>query len=268
MTRRWVLGFALAAILGLGTAPPAAAGPETEVDLALVIAVDVSYSMDPDEQELQRQGFVEAFRSAAVHDAIRRGMIGRIGVVYMEWAGATDQQVLLPWTVIDNPESAMAFAGALAEKPTRRASRTSVSGAIDFSVGLLAGSGLAPTRQVIDVSGDGPNNQGRGVTAARDEAVAKGITINGLPIMLKAPGPWDIEDLDLYYRDCVIGGVGHFMEPVRDREQFKQAIRTKIIREIADLAPPEPLIRLAQSGGEGRADCLIGETQWRERMGN
>jgi hypothetical protein len=257
----------MAAALAVLTAVPVAAGPETEVDLALVIAVDVSYSMDPDEQELQRQGFVEAFRSALVHDAIRRGMIGRIGVIYMEWAGASDQQVLLPWTVIDNPESAMAFAGALAEKPTRRASRTSVSGAIDFSAGLLAKSGMAPTRQVIDVSGDGPNNQGRPVTAARDEAVAKGITVNGLPIMLKAPGPWDIEDLDLYYRDCVIGGQGAFMVPVRDRAQFVQAVKTKILLEVAGRPPAEPLVKPAQTL-ERRANCLAGEQRLQNRWGN
>ncbi|HKH33719.1 MAG TPA: DUF1194 domain-containing protein [Beijerinckiaceae bacterium] len=257
----------MAAALAVLTAVPVAAGPETEVDLALVIAVDVSYSMDPDEQELQRQGFVEAFRSALVHDAIRRGMIGRIGVIYMEWAGASDQQVLLPWTAIDNPESAMAFAGALAEKPTRRASRTSVSGAIDFSAGLLARSGMAPTRQVIDVSGDGPNNQGRPVTAARDEAVAKGITVNGLPIMLKAPGPWDIEDLDLYYRDCVIGGQGAFMVPVRDRAQFVQAVKTKILLEVAGRPPAEPLVKPAQTL-EGRANCLAGEQRLQNRWGN
>jgi hypothetical protein len=268
MTRHWVRRFALAAALAVGIAAPATAGPETEVDLALVIAVDVSYSMDPDEQELQRQGFVEAFRSPAVHDAIRRGMIGRIGVVYMEWAGAADQQVLLPWTVIDNPESAMAFAGALAEKPTRRASRTSVSGAIDFSVGLLAGSGMAPTRQVIDVSGDGPNNQGRAVTAARDEATARGITINGLPIMLKAPGPWDIEDLDLYYRDCVIGGQGAFMVPVRERGQFVQAVKTKILLEVAGRMPAEPLVKPAQAPEPRRVSCTAGELKMQNRWGN
>ena len=266
MIGRWVWA-AMAAALAVLTAVPVAAGPETEVDLALVIAVDVSYSMDPDEQELQRQGFVEAFRSALVHDAIRRGMIGRIGVIYMEWAGASDQQVLLPWTAIDNPESAMAFAGALAEKPTRRASRTSVSGAIDFSAGLLARSGMAPTRQVIDVSGDGPNNQGRPVTAARDEAVAKGITVNGLPIMLKAPGPWDIEDLDLYYRDCVIGGQGAFMVPVRDRAQWVQAVKTKILLEVAGRPPAEPLVKPAQTL-EGRANCLAGEQRLQNRWGN
>ena len=268
MTMRWVRALGLALALGAAAAAPAAAGPETEVDLALVIAVDVSYSMDPDEQELQRQGFVEAFRSAAVHDAIRRGMLGRIGVVYMEWAGAADQQVLLPWTVIDNPESAMAFAGALAEKPTRRASRTSVSGAIDYSVALLAGSGMAATRQVIDVSGDGPNNQGRAVTAARDEAVAKGITINGLPIMLKTPGPWDIEDLDVYYRDCVIGGQGAFMVPVRDRGQFVQAVKTKILLEVAGRPAAEPLVKPAQAPEPRRVSCMAGELKMQNRWGN
>jgi Protein of unknown function (DUF1194) len=263
----WVRAAAAAAALMLSAAVPALAGPAIEVDLALVIAVDVSYSMDPDEQELQRQGFIEAFRSAHVHDAIRRGMLGRIAVVYMEWAGASDQQVLLPWTMIDNPESAMAFAGALAEKPTRRASRTSVSGAIDFSVRLLANSGMAPTRQVIDVSGDGPNNQGRPVTLARDEAIAKGITVNGLPIMLKTPGPWDIEDLDLYYRDCVIGGQGAFMVPVRDRGQFVQAIKTKILLEIAGRAPTELLVKPAQAP-EKRANCMAGEHRLQNRWGN
>src|SRR4051812_5472754 len=256
MTRHWLRALGLA--IGLAVASAAVAGPETDVDVALVIAVDVSYSMDTDEQELQRQGFVEAFRSTAVHDAIRRGMIGRIGVVYMEWAGAADQQVLLPWTVIDNPESAMAFAGALAEKPTRRASRTSVSGAIEFSVRLLSESGLTPTRQVIDVSGDGPNNQGRVVTAARDEAVAKGITINGLPIMLKAPGPWDIEDLDIYYRDCVIGGQGAFMVPVRGREQFVQAGKTKNFLGIGRQPPPRAPGQPAATGQPPRGRRLAG----------
>jgi Protein of unknown function (DUF1194) len=261
MIGRWIGAMAVALAL---LAAPARAGEE--VDLALVIAVDVSYSMDLDEQELQRQGFVEAFRSPMVHDAIRRGMLGRIAVVYMEWAGAADQQVLLPWTVIDNPESAVAFAGALAEKPTRRASRTSLSGAIDFSVGLLAKRGAPAARQVIDVSGDGPNNQGRPVVAARDDAVAKGITVNGLPLMLKAPGPWDVENLDLYFRDCVIGGQGAFMVPVRDRAQFVQAVKTKILLEIAGRTPPEPLVKPAKA--DKRANCMAGELKLQNRWGN
>jgi hypothetical protein len=244
----------------------------TEVDLALVIAVDISYSMDPEEQALQREGFAEAFRSPLVHDAIRRGMLGRIAVAYVEWAGAYDQKVLVPWTILDNPEGIMAFANRIAAIPLRRAQRTSISGAIDFSVKLLEESGVEAARQVIDVSGDGPNNQGRIVTPARDGAIAKGITINGLPIMLRKPGYLDISDLDLYYRDCVIGGQGSFMVPAREREQFQQAIKTKIMLEVAGLMPEQSgdaagnLVERIQ--GAPPANCLVGETQWRDRMGN
>ena len=255
----------MAAVAALLAAPFAASAAE-EVDLALVIAVDISFSMDPEEQALQREGFVEAFRSPVVHEAIRRGTLGRIAVVYGEWAANFEQKVIVPWTVIDNPESAMAFAGTLAAQPTRRGPRTSVSGAIDFGVRLLGQSGVEATRRVIDISGDGANNQGRPVTQARDEAVAQGITINGLPIMLKrATSYWDVTELDVYYRDCVIGGPGAFMVPVRERDQFPNAIKTKIILEIAGLVPPQPLIKRAQAGDSSA--CLAGEVQ-RERWGN
>jgi hypothetical protein len=258
--------FAFVVSAGLGwSASPARA--EVDVDLALVLAVDVSFSMDHDEQTLQRDGFVQAFQSPAVKDAIRKGLLGRIGVTYVEWAGAADQKVLVPWAVLDSPESIDAFAGHLASLPTRRASRTSISGAIDFGVKLLAESGLAATRQVIDVSGDGPNNQGRPVVVSRSEAVAKGITINGLPLMLKMPGYFDVPELDSYYRDCVIGGVGAFLVPARSREQFRDAIRTKVIMEVAGLRPYAPLVQTAQVQAGG-SDCLIGETQWRDRMAN
>jgi hypothetical protein len=250
-------------VLALAALPAAA---QTEVDLALVLAVDISYSMDPEEQALQREGFAEAFRSPLVHDAIRRGMVGRIAVVYMEWAGANDQQVIVPWSVLDNPETILAFAHKIALTPLRRAQRTSLSGAIDFGVQLLARSGFEATRRVIDISGDGPNNQGRLVMPARDEAVAKGITINGLPIMLRRPGYLDIPELDVYFKDCVIGGQGAFLVPVREREQFIQAIKTKILLEIAGLAPQEPLLRRVQASPP--TNCLVGETQWRDRMGN
>jgi Protein of unknown function (DUF1194) len=246
----------------------AMAGParaDTEVDLALAIGVDISYSMDLDELALQRQGFSDAFRAGAVHDAIHRGMLGRIAVVYFEWAGAWDQRVVVPWTVIEGRDSALAFADKVAAQPVRRAQRTSISGAIDFAVKLLAESGVDATRRVMDISGDGPNNQGRVVTLARNEALAKGITINGLPILMKRPGYLDIPDLDAYYRDCVIGGQGAFMVPVRERDQFPQTIKTKILLEIAGRTPA-PLVRLAQT--EERANCLVGETQWRDRMGN
>jgi hypothetical protein len=266
--RRFLLERGICLALLVAALGPSPARADVEVDLALVIAVDISYSMDPEELALQRQGFAEAFRTAIVHQAIRGGMLGRIAVTYMEWAGAWDQRVMVPWTVIEDEQSAMSFAAKVEAVPVRRAQRTSISGAIDAAVKLLGQSGVDAVRRVIDVSGDGANNQGRPVTQARDEALAQGITVNGLPVMLKRPGYLDIPDLDIYYRDCVIGGPGHFMEPARSREHFQQAIRTKIIREVANLAPPEPLIRLAQAGGERRADCLVGETQWRERMGN
>lgn len=235
----------------------------TEVDLALVLAVDISNSMDREEQELQRQGFVEAFRSPAVHDAIAGGALGRIAVVYMEWAANYRRNVVVPWTVIDGPEAAADFAGRLDQAPINRGPRTSISGAIDFAAELLRDSGVEAIRQVIDVSGDGANNQGRGVVQARDEALAQGITINGLPIMLKrATGYWDMAELDLYYRDCVIGGVGAFLVPVRERHHFADAIRTKLIREIADRG--ETLIKHAQAGP--RANCMAGEARdWENR---
>ena len=254
------------AAVSLFVAPLQAAADE-EVDLALVIAVDISFSMDPEEQALQREGFVEAFRSPVVHEAIRRGTLGRIAVVYAEWAANFEQKIIVPWTVIDNPESAMAFAGRLEAQPTRRGPRTSVSGAIDFGVRLLDKSGVEATRRVIDISGDGANNQGRPVTQARDEAVAQGLTINGLPIMLKrATSYWDVTELDVYYRDCVIGGPGAFTVPVRERDQFPNAIKTKIIMEIAGLVPSEPLIERVQAR-EGSSSCMAGEVQ-RERWGN
>ncbi len=212
-----------------------------------MLAVDVSLSMTGDEQAVQREGYVEAFRNPAVHQAIRQGMVGRIAVTYVEWAGVGNQRVVVPWTLIAGPEEATGFAERLGQSPPRRSTWTSIASAIDFSAGLLAGSGFEATRRVIDVSGDGPNNQGRSVTKARDDAVGQGIVINGLPLMIREPsGPWDIKDLDLYYRDCVIGGSGSFMVPVRERDQFAAAIRTKIIREVAGrevglgLAPRRP----------------------------
>jgi len=255
------------ALLWACLASPAQAQGETEVDLALVIAVDISFSMDTDEQALQREGFAQAFRSQQVHDAIRSGLLGRIAVTYMEWAGSPDQKVIVPWTILDNPESLMAFADKIASTPLRRAQRTSISGAIDFSVRLLEESGVEAMRQVIDISGDGPNNQGRGVVQARDEALAKGITINGLPIMLRKPGYLDIPELDVYYKDCVIGGQGAFTVPVRERDQFIEAIKTKILLEIANLMPEQPsLINRIQNAPP--TNCLAGEMQWRDRWSN
>ncbi|WP_114949166.1 DUF1194 domain-containing protein [Microvirga calopogonii] len=250
----------IAVLLSMGLSLLAAGSVRaaTEVDLALVLAVDVSQSMEPDEQELQREGYVEAFRSPEVQRAIRQGLLGRIAVTYVEWSGMEEQQIIVPWTVVEQPEDALDFAERLARSPINRVGYTSISGAIDFSIGLLRESGVDPARRVVDISGDGPNNQGRSVTEARDEAIGAGITINGLPILLKDPsGAWDIENLDLYYRDCVIGGPGAFMIPVHGRHQFVEAIRTKIVREVSGRAPPGTLVQPAQNPSAGH--CSTGE---------
>ncbi|MDP4021539.1 DUF1194 domain-containing protein [Methylobacterium sp. NEAU 140] len=236
----------------LALAAPARAD-DPEVDLALVLAVDVSLSMKPEEQRVQREGYVAAFRSEAVQGAIRLGLIGRIAVTYVEWAGDGNQIVVVPWTIIGTRAEAEGFAGRLALTPPRRAVWTSISGAIDFSAKLLREAGVTATRQVIDVSGDGPNNDGRDIVQARDAAVAAGIVVNGLPLMIQAPtGPYDIPDLDLYYRDCVIGGPGAFMVPVREPGEFATAIRTKIVREVADAAEPAPRAQPVQAFSPAR----------------
>ena len=269
--RPWLFGLLSlsAAALWPATAPDAqpAASPPEEVDVALVLAVDVSYSMDLDELALQRNGYIEAFRSRQLHEAIAKGSIGKIAVTYFEWAGGDFQHIVKPWTVIETPQSAIAFAEELGEAPTRRGRRTSISGAIDLSMALLEQSNVVAMRRVIDISGDGANNDGRPVTQARDAARDKGISINGLPVMLKAASYFDIDNLDVYYEDCVITGVGAFVIPIRERHQFVDATRTKLVREIAEVPAGEALLQKAQSRPP-RVGCMAGERQWRDRMGN
>ncbi|MBD3845348.1 DUF1194 domain-containing protein [Bosea sp. SSUT16] len=267
--RRWLYGLSglAAAALWSQAAPnaqPANAPPE-EVDVALVLAVDISYSMDLDELALQRNGYIEAFRSKPLQDAISNGAIGKIAVTYFEWAGGNFQHIVRPWKIIDGPAAANAFAEELGEAPTRRGRRTSISGAIDLGVQLLEQSNVTAMRRVIDISGDGANNDGRPVTAARDEAGAKGIAINGLPVMLKQAGYFDIDNLDVYYKDCVVTGIGAFVIPIREKHQFVEATRTKLLREIAAV-PPDATVQKAQAGDP--STCLAGERQWRDRMGN
>jgi Protein of unknown function (DUF1194) len=241
-----------------------------DVDAELVIAVDVSYSMDREEQKLQRSGYVEALTSQSFLDALKSGPQGRIAITYMEWAGSGDQDVIMPWTLIDGPESARAFADKLSQVPLRRASRTSISGAIDRSVRLFAGNGYKGRRLIVDISGDGPNNNGRPVTDARDEAVASGIIINGLPLVDIRPynSPMDIQELDIYYSDCVIGGPGSFMIPVNSTRKFVEATRTKLILEISEPKEPQtPLVKQA-AAFEPRISCLIGEQLWQRWRSN
>lgn len=238
------------------------------VDVELVLAVDVSYSMDPEEQALQREGYIQALTSKEFLSALREGANGKIAVTYFEWAGANDQKIVVPWRVIDGPESADAFAADIAKAPYRRASRTSISGAIQFGKALFDNSGYRGLRRVIDVSGDGANNAGMLVVQARDAALAAGITINGLPVMLKRAsyGYVDAEELDVYYEDCVIGGAGAFVIPIRDRSEFVKATRTKLILEVAGR---EPEVRVVPaSADKPRVSCTIGEKVWRERWGD
>ncbi len=241
-----------------------------QVDVELVLAVDVSYSMDYDELALQREGYIAAIASEQFMDAVRRGPIGKIAVAYVEWAGAADQQLIIDWHVIDGPESAEAFASKLNAMPVRRSYRTSISGALKFSADLF-GSAYQGLRKVIDVSGDGTNNQGELVVPTRDAIVSKGITINGLPILLKSPitSMIDLPELDVYYEDCVIGGPGAFLVPVRERHQFADAIRNKLLLEVAGVRPQRiPLPREAiVPAKEPRISCTIGEQMWQRRWG-
>jgi hypothetical protein len=267
--RNFLRVFAMIALAAFSPAGFAAPNPNGNlVDVELVIAVDVSYSMDSDEQALQRDGYTDAILSQDFLNAVRKGPNGRIAVAYVEWAGANDQRLIVPWQIIDGPESADAFVHELQRTPPRRASRTSISGGLIFSAELFEQSPYKGLRRVIDVSGDGTNNQGRLVAPTRDELVAKGITINGLPIMLKesTPGFLDIPNLDEYYRDCVIGGPGAFMVPARERKQFVEAIRRKLLLEVAGLTPEETL-RPRLAAGEPRVSCTIGEKMWGERWG-
>jgi hypothetical protein len=258
--------------LALGWAAPAGAqgrSAATEVDVQIVLAVDISYSMDPEEQRLQREGYIKAITSQEVIDAIRKGLIGKIAVSYLEWAGHHDRQVLIDWRVIDGPESARAFAAELESKPYRRAFRTSISGAIQASVDLLEKSGIRSMRRVIDVSGDGSNNNGPHVEIARDDALAKGIVINGLPIVIPRQNSRyvDIPNLDAYYQDCVVGGPGSFMIPITTPDEFVTATRRKLILEVAGITPVWPLPGGPQvvPAQAQKVDCLIGERIWRER---
>jgi Protein of unknown function (DUF1194) len=239
-----------------------------DVDVELILAVDVSYSMDPDEQALQREGYVSALTSPEFLNALKAGIHGRIALTYFEWANANDQKILLPWRLIDGPASARAVADEIARASYRRAYRTSISGALLFATRLFDTSGHRGIRRVIDVSGDGTNNEGPLIVPTREAVIATGVTINGLPIMLKKPQPGsiDIEDLDIYYEDCVIGGPGAFVVPIKEREKFKDAVRTKLVLEVAGRVPPARVVPAAAAAP--RISCTIGERMWQQRWGN
>jgi hypothetical protein len=250
--------------------PMASAQESLEVDVELVIAVDVSRSMTARELEIQRRGYAEALVSKEVLEAIRNGYLGQVAITYVEWAGTQSQRIVVDWALVRDRADAEAFASKLTAVFDETLRRTSISGALDFAAARFDGNGFASLRQVIDVSGDGPNNQGRPVVSARDEVLAKGIVINGLPLMTREGmgSQWHLDDLDEYYRHCVIGGLTAFVIPVLNWSQFPQAVRRKLVLELAQQrhtpAARTSLIRV----GSGEYDCLIGEKIWDDIQGD
>ncbi|MBY4592998.1 DUF1194 domain-containing protein [Rhizobium redzepovicii] len=250
----------VAVLMGLSGLVPAAQAGTNEVDVSLVLAVDTSRSMDFEEIGIQREGYVEALKHQEFLNAVRGGLTGRIAISYFEWAGYVVQDSVIDWQVIETEEDAIAFAGKIEARPIATQRRTSISTAIGQGASMIMTSPFQGRREVIDVSGDGPNNSGNPVTPARDKAVEAGMIINGLAIMLR---PSDAPNgLDTYYADCVIGGPGAFVLPVRKIEDFAVAVRRKLVLEISGLSPPATVQRIA--GAVPATDCLIGEKQWRD----
>jgi hypothetical protein len=290
MAGRWILAFAATAMLAAAPVQAQTGARNAPVDLELALGVDISRSVDYEEARLQRDGYVAAFRHPSVHGAIKSGMLGRIAVSYYEWSGY-DQYLVAKWTVIGSAEEATRFADRLAKNEPQAGRRTGISAAIDYGAALFDNNGIEGVRRVIDLSGDGPNNAGVLVTIARDRAVARRITINGLPILNDRPTPSGrppLKNLDLYYRDCVIGGPRAFYIVANNFEDFARAVLRKLILEIADLdpvkdanhallreLPPQPgstLRRFAGDPGMAAArqapPCNIGEQQRRQWWGD
>lgn len=232
-----------------GAAELCAEAPRT--DLALVLAVDISYSIENSELDLQRQGYVDAFRSREVVRSIVGGYHGRIAVTYLEWAGPGMQVQLLPWTIIDSVAASSAFADQLEAAPLHRSGETSIASGLDTAAALFASAPPA-ARWVIDLSADGYNNSGGSVSRARDAAVWKGITINGLPIVKQTS-----EDLELYFQDCVIGGPAAALFPVFRIEDFAKTLQRKMVTEISGRHQARPMPARV-------SDCAVGERRARE----
>ncbi|MGP0091746.1 MAG: DUF1194 domain-containing protein [Xanthobacteraceae bacterium] len=228
-----IFALCLATFTALHKQAPAQPSAAANVDLLLVLAVDVSGSVDRTRFDLQRQGYAAAFRDPNVLGAIRSGPLQAIAVAMMQWTGPALQVRAVDWSRLGDEPSAKAFADAIEQAPRALyGGGTSISGAIDGGQALMFESPYEAARRVIDISGDGSNNRGRSVTLARDEAVNAGIGINGLPILALEP------DLDRYYEDNVIGGPGAFVIAAKDYESFADAIRKKLITEIAQSLTP------------------------------
>jgi hypothetical protein len=231
-------------LIALCAASGAPARAEEQVDLLLVLASDVSRSVDTRKFELQRQGYAAALSNARVVEAIRSGPHGRIAICFVEWSGQTSQKVVIDWTIVSDAASARKIGDQMIELPRTFADRTSISAGLEFSMLQLERAPFKAVRRTIDVSGDGTNNSGRDVSQTRDEVLAKGVTINGLVILSDSPLPWNPEHtnppggLGEYYRRNVIGGAGSFVMVAENHDSFGQAIVKKLIAEIAWAPPP------------------------------
>jgi Protein of unknown function (DUF1194) len=233
----------LAAIAVLAGSPAARAADE--VDLLLVLSSDVSRSIDAQKFKLQRDGYAAAIVNPRVIQAIRSGALGRIAVSFVEWSGVGAQKIIIDWTIIRDEASARDFSAQVIEAPRSFADRTSISDGIDFAMRQLDRAPFHSGRHTIDISGDGTNNSGRDVADARDAAVARGVTINGLVILSERPMSWNADHtnppggLDNYYRNNVIGGPGAFVMVAENFSSFGQAILNKLIAEIAAVEAPQ-----------------------------
>ena len=256
----------LAMIFVLALFPTAPKSGEFQVDLELALLVDRSNSMRPKEQLLQREGYVRAIGSPEIVELICAGPLGRIALTYIEFSDSEDTYTAIPWTLIDGVASARRFAVSLAEYPLTSGGGTIISHGLLFAADSFDGNGFDGLRRTIDVSGDGPNSGGVPVVEARDDVVARGIRINGLPILLDpdTAGIIRFKDLDSYYRDCVIGGAGAFVIPVTRPEHIGDAIHRKMAMEIAggeSIEQEDGRDILLPVLGELPTDCTIGEKQ-------
>ena len=257
-------------------AGPAVAQDKKEVDLALVLAIDISGSIDPDEAKLQREGYVQAFRDPVIVKAILGGSHGRVAIAYFEWSDAWVQRLLIDWMLLDSESAIASFATRLANAPISIARRTSISGAIRYAIPLFGRSPFDAERKVLDISGDGSNNDGGLVTDIRYEALKERIVINGLPIMNDRPNPFGFPsetDLDRYYLHCVTGGPRSFVEVAHNFEDFPRAVRKKLLQEVADLGPRHDFdiggrsdlregVQLAQSGSGTLRRAIRGDDDY------
>lgn len=262
-------------VLAVAASLPAQAEQPIPVDIELVLAVDVSGSIDQDEALLQREGYLAALTSPEVIQAATSGPHGRIAIAYVEWAGEGYIRTAADWHLVKDEATAARFAREVAVSPIVGGRRTSISGVVDYALPMFERNRFVGTRRIIDISGDGPNNTGFPVLDARARAIAAGVGINGLAILNDAPGPLGypiLEDLDIYYEECVIAGPGAFVLVADGLRDFGSAIRRKLVLEIADLMPGPTKDRAPASGNRvtpaAGYDCLVGERQLRDWLLN